>query len=107
MQTKAKISTIVVTGKNSGVAVEMDLEIINKVFEWFVSESPKEIRTLHNVGRVIRCNDQIVDILSAETKSSVDYIEKESTRRLGLPVDGDKRYEEQDASLRQFHFRDV
>ncbi len=97
MQTKStpKVTSIVVKGVNSEVAEELDLEIIKTVMEWFVSEAPKELRTLHNVGRVIRMNDRLINLIAAETKSSVDYIEKRALERHGLPVDGDRRYEEQ------------
>lgn len=91
MQIKPAITHVVVKGMNSEVIEELDLEIIKTVMEWFVSEAPKELRTLHNVGRVIRMNDRLINLIAAETKSSVDYMEKKSIERLGIPDDTDRK----------------
>lgn len=88
MPTKPGITHVVVKGMNSEIAIEMDLDIIHQVMEWFVAEAPKELRNLKNVGRVIRFNDQLIDLIDNESKSSIDYIEKKSIERLGLPTDG-------------------
>lgn len=80
-----KLEKVLIKGGNSGVAVEMDLGIIHTVMQWFVSEAPKELRTLNNVGRVIRFNDQLIDLLEKETKSSLQYIEKKMVEETGIP----------------------
>ena len=96
MPTKPEVEVVVVTGCTSGTKVELDLGIINTVMEWFVADAPKELRTLHNVGRVIRFNDKLIELIAAEKKSSIDYMEQKAFERIGLPVDGDRRYEEQE-----------
>lgn len=85
MPIKSEIEKVLIKGGNSGVAVEMDLVIIHTVLQWFVSEAPKELRTLHNVGRAIRFNDQLIDLLDKESKSSLQYIEKKIVEETGIP----------------------
>lgn len=85
MPIKPEIEKVLIKGGNSGFAVEMDLGIIHTVLQWFVSEAPKELRTLHNVGRAIRFNDQLVELLEKESKSSLQYIEKKLVEEGGIP----------------------
>lgn len=85
MPTKPEIEKVLIKGGNSGFAVEMDLGIIHTVLQWFVSEAPKELRTLHNVGRAIRFNDQLIELLEKEKKSSLQYIEEKLVKEGGIP----------------------
>lgn len=85
MPIKPEIEKILIKGGNSGFAVEMDLGIIHTVLQWFVSEAPKELRTLHNIGRAIRFNDQLIELLEKESKSSLQYIEKKLVEEGGIP----------------------
>lgn len=79
------LDKVLIKGGNSGFAVEMDLGIVHTVLQWFVSEAPKELRTLHNVGRAIRLNDQLIELISKEKKSSLQYIEKKMVEEGGIP----------------------
>lgn len=85
MPIKPEIEKVLIKGGNSGFAVEMDLGIIHTVLQWFVSEAPKELRTLHNVGRAIRFNDQLIELLEKEKKSSLQYIEEKLVKEGGIP----------------------
>lgn len=86
------VEKIVVKGALSDFSIELDLQIIKTVMEWFVSDAPKEMRNLHNIGRVIRMNDSLIELISKETKHSLDYIEKRAIERIGID-DKDERYE--------------
>lgn len=76
---------IVVSGVNSEKRIEVDLGIIQTVMEWFIEDAPKEKRNLHTVGRLIRFNDDLIELIAAEDKSNIAYIEKRAIEENKLP----------------------
>jgi hypothetical protein len=77
-----KTNVVTVIGQNSNMAIELDLETINTVMEWFVQKAPEDLRTLSNVSRVIRFSDKLVELIAQEVGAANEYIEKRSIDRL-------------------------
>ncbi len=81
-----KPSVITVIGQNSGMAIELDLEMVATLSGWFVQSAPSEQRSLQNVTRVIHLKDNLESLIKEELTAGASYIEKRALDRLSKDV---------------------
>ena len=68
------VEVITVVGKHSGREIQLDLAAISDMSIWYVKKAPEECRDIKTVTRVIHLNDNMVELLTAETEATQQKI---------------------------------